>query len=644
MAAVSFRLRRSDDIGSTLRYAASTDLAIRSDYYLEPSSNLGTSYFSASVMDAYLENGHYKSQIDIELSLETALASTLTTTIQPIGVVVVASTYGEPLTIEDGESIFSWNSSQYSETFTHYSTRYTEQQRVYYSLFVQYGTTTVTWYERVGTLNVLLPILYNSISNLWDKIPEYYKQLDQLTGNSDLYRFLTLFGWEIDKTRTLIDEVMVFNDPLLAPPVILDKLAKQLGIEITTQDLGTSKLRAILYNVFTLRKSKGTIPGTINYVAALSGCKTTYNKTTSNFNIYTQRVNMLSDPKFKETSLNNAYGYPASINRLPFTLRGTSDGSSLRDPARTDLAIRGATTNSSGYAAYEYTTNRYTSTAASVGWGVYTYGSAMVSSGASYPVIDHIQYYGNDLQGASVPVVVSNANGIKITIPITATGNQEVVVYGRKPFKFVDEVDYYTSFNASLSGASFNNFRFVKQDDVVSYLEIATPDALGEPLFYDDWNTVKAETGNRFYQSVDTFYNSGTPNTSTFGRFAVKMPSTTEPTLNTDVVVPTLTFTAKPGDSIVISEWMVEPNGLGKYFDGDTTTGGFIRQTNQVSAVGISDYRWGTGGGASNQDFSYYTLDYGRVVPTVERILYNNLMPITMLGNYTVTWDVLPGD
>ena len=79
---------------------------------------------------------HYKSQIDIGLSLETALASTLTTTIQPIGVVVVASTYGEPLTIEDGESIFSWNSSQYSETFTHYSTRYTEQQRVYYSMLL----------------------------------------------------------------------------------------------------------------------------------------------------------------------------------------------------------------------------------------------------------------------------------------------------------------------------------------------------------------------------------------------------------------------------------------------------------------------------------------------------------------------------
>lgn len=644
MTAVSFRLRRSDDIGSNLRYEGSTDLSIRSDYYVEPATNLGISYFSASVLDAYLENNYYTSQVEINLSLETALASTLTTAIQPVGVVVVASTYGEPLTIEDGESIFSWDSTRYSEIYMHYSTRYTEQQRVYYSLFIKYGTTTSTWYERVATLNVLMPILYNSINNLWNKIPEYYKQLDQSIGNSDLYKFLDLFGWELDKTRTLIDEVMVFNDPLLAPPVILDKLAKQLGVEITTQDLGTSKLRAILNNVFTLRKSKGTIPGTVEYLASLSGCKVKYNTATSNFNIYTQRVNMLSDPKFKETSLNSVYGYPATISRSPFTVRGTSDGSSLRNTARTDLSLRGATTNNSGYATYEYATNRYTNTAASVGWGVYTYGSAMVSSGASYPVIDHVQYYGNNLQGASVPVVVSNANGIKITIPATATGNQQVVVYGRKPFKFVDEVSYYTSFSVSLSGASFNNFRFIKQNDVITYMEAVTPDAIGEPLFYDTWNATQAQTNNRFYQSIDTLYGSGTPNTSTYGRFAVKMPSTTESTLNTDVVVPALTFTAKPGDSIVISDWLVEPNGLGKYFDGDTTTGGFIRQTNQVSAVGISDYRWGPGGGATNQDFSYYTLDYGRVVPTVERILYNNLMPITMLGNYTVTWDVLPGD
>lgn len=644
MTAVSFRLRRSDDIGSNLRYEGGTDTSIRSDYYVEPATNLGTSYFSASIIDAYLESDYYKSQVEIDLSLEKELASTLTTAIQPIGVVLVASTYGEPLTIEDGESIFSWDYTTYSELYMHYSTRYTEQQRVYYSLFIQYGTTTATWYERVGTVNVLMPILYNSTSNLWDKVPEYYKQLDQSIGANSLYKFLDLFGWELDKTRTLIDEVMVFNDPLLAPPVILDKLAKQLGVEITTKDLGTSKLRAILNNVFTLRKSKGTIPGTLEYISALSGCKATYNTTTGNFNIYTQRVNMLSDPKFKETSLNSVYGYPATISRTPFTLRGTSDGSSLRNTARTDLSIRGATTNSSGYITYEYATNNYTSTAASVGWGVYTYGSAMVSTGASYPVIDHIQYYGNDLHGASVPVVVSNANGIKITIPATATGNQEVVVYGRKPFRFVDEVSYYTSFNTVLSGASFNNFRFITQDNVVAYMEAVTPDAVGEPLFYDDWNAPKASTNNRFYKSVDTYYDTGLPETSTFGRFAVKMPSTYEPTLNTDVIVPALTFTAKPGDSIVISDWLVEPNGLGQYFDGDTTTGGFIRQTNQVSAVGISDYRWGPGGGSPNQDFSYYTLDYGRVVPTVERILYNNLIPITMLGSYTVTWDVLPGD
>ena len=54
-----------------------------------------------------------------------------------------------------------------------------------------------------------------------------------------------------------------------------------------------------------------------------------------------------------------------------------------------------------------------------------------------------------------------------------------------------------------------------------------------------------------------------------------------------------LVFTANPGAKIVISNWLFEPNTLGKYFDGDTIFGGFIQQANQVNAVGLSDYRWG---------------------------------------------------
>jgi len=76
-----------------------------------------------------------------------------------------------------------------------------------------------------------------------------------------------------------------------------------------------------------------------------------------------------------------------------------------------------------------------TNTAASVGWGVYTYGSAF-SAGASVPVINTVIYDGEETAGASVTVVYSSGDGIKIEIPNDATGSQVVVVYGRKPFYY----------------------------------------------------------------------------------------------------------------------------------------------------------------------------------------------------------------
>ena len=290
----------------------------------------------------------------------------------------------------------------------------------------------------------------------------------------------------------------------------------------------------------------------------------------------------------------------------------------------------------------EYTTTIASDSAASVGWGVYTYGSFM-SSAASVPNIDTIIYNG-EVTSASVPVVGANGNGIQIEIPVDATGSQVVVVYGRKPFTYRNDITYYTSFNCLLSGASFVNMRFIEHDSINAYVETNPPDSLGEALFYDSWNTESASNQGIFLYGNDAFYNASAPGLATAGRFSLQHPQTTNTENVEKVVVPALIFFADPGEKIVVSKWLVEPNANGRYFDGDDIFGGFIQQANQPSVVGIADYRWGPNGGDTNENFSYYTLDYARVVDAVERIVETNLVPVNMIGNYTISWNTIPGD
>jgi len=645
MALVSFRLRRTDDTGSYPRGESRTDNAIRSDNYIVPSTATGTSTFDAFAfsVDKQIENNNdtYTTTIRLTWALETALVDTPVGT-SPIGLYIMYNQYGEPLTMDDGVSVFGCTSSTYVESIDHATTDFKPGSWVYYSLFIKYSDGTSTWFERAVTNYVQVPFQYNSIESIWNRVPEYYRALDQSDASNHLYRFLELFGWELDKLRSLIESVTTINDPLLSITPALDLLAQQLGLPHSSTDLGTARLRALLLNAFTLRKQKGTRLGATGYISALSGCASSYKNATSTFKVYTQRVNLLSDPKFRQQNVIYHLGSPASIDRSALGLRTTDQAATLRDTASTSLSLRNFSSVTPGNLT-AYTTNLTTSTAASVGWGVYTSGYVF-SGSASVPVLNNVTYGGEDTPFSNIPVVASNGNGLSVTIPATATGAQTVIVYGRKPFMYHTDLRYYTSFNCNLNGASFANMRFIKYSDITGKIEQAIPDSLGESLFYDGWNNTTAASQQIFLYGSDLHYNKALPELATNGRFGIELPLAENSTYTSQAVVPALVFAVDPGESVVISEWLVEPLSLGKYFDGDTLTGGFIQQANNPTTVGLSDYRWGASGGQNNQEFSYYTLDYGRVTSIVESMLDEHIVPVTMIGNYTLNWDVIPGD
>lgn len=654
MALVSFRLRRTDDVGSYVREQGRLDSAVRSDNFIAPSGDFGSSTFSSQVFNltkqTVVDNSRpggsydvYVSEVDLAWTLETALVENPSQT-SPIEVHIVVNQYGEPLTVEDGVSVFSCNASNFVQTYRHSSTLYKPGTWLYYGFYIKYSDGATEWFERASELRVQIPRYYQSLESLWQRIPEYYRALDYSDGNGDLRRFLSLFGWELDKARTLIDSLVSINDPLTSPTPSLDAIAAQLGVPTNSVEIGTYRLRNVLSNIFNLRQRKGTADGIASFIAALTGCRSRFDAATDTFYIDTQRINFVSDPKFRQQDLNFYTGTPSNVDRTPFTLRKTDGGSALRNTDNNDDAIRNYNANPTAASALaSYTTNVFVDSAASVGWGVYTYGAAF-NAASAIPIIEQVDYNGESIPSGSVAVVNSGGTGLKITIPSNATGSQVVVVYGRKPFYYRNDVIYYTSFDCNLSGASFVNFRMIDNDNIINYLETNPPDSLGSSLYYDTWNTESAANQNIFLYGNGAFYNASAPGLATAGRFSIQQPDTPSVENVEKAIVPALVFFANPGETIVVSRWLVEPNAVGRYFDGDDIYGGFVQEANQPSVVGVSDYRWGKSGGNTNEDFSYYTLDYERIVTATERIVEEYLIPVNMIGQYTIEWNTIPGE
>jgi len=87
---------------------------------------------------------------------------------------------------------------------------------------------------------------------------------------------------------------------------------------------------------------------------------------------------------------------------------------------------------------------------------------------------------------------------------------------------------------------------------------------------------------------------------------------------------------------------LLEPDSAGSYFDGSTREGGYIPINTGVVGDGSFDYYWDSACGANN-DFSYYLLDHERTISTVERIIAQYIMPVTMRSSYQIDWNYYLG-
>ena len=298
MAFTSFTVRNTTaDGGSALRRtnvtqdsgtpngtdAAVYDSGLRADGYFIP---VPRSYLEST----FSVNVYRRDEVELEWNIATPLVATPAgMDFEPVELLIRASASGEPVTANDGFLVKAYTYSNYEETLTDKQRPYIiEGGWIYYSLFLKYADSTGdAFYEKVADLSVQIPINFNSTNALWSRIPTYYRELDydyatNTSGydheNGPLYRFIELFGWEMDRVRTTIYDTMRINDPDVVHSSAIDALATQTGVEFGKYALGTTKLRTILNNIGYLRRSKGTQNSVEAYISALTGCGVTESK------------------------------------------------------------------------------------------------------------------------------------------------------------------------------------------------------------------------------------------------------------------------------------------------------------------------------------------------------------------------------
>lgn len=264
------------------------------------------------------------------------------------GVVVVYSKTGAPETVADGLII-----KEQAYTDTTYAVTHTGVPSgawAYYSLFLHWnqngtGPAGVNWYERVATLQELVPFDYQTTDALWERIPSHHRIADTNGTDTDpeglargyLYRYLDIFGFEFDRIRTLLSSVVQQYDPEKTETESIDQLATMFGLEVSIQDLGTSRIRQILKDIAYYRQRKGTLEATKQYLIAVTGSEVDVIESTTSprytFNIHAEKANLVADSLFVIESGTKKWNLTTETASVAYTKSGgyitvTNSGSS----------------------------------------------------------------------------------------------------------------------------------------------------------------------------------------------------------------------------------------------------------------------------------------------------------------------------
>lgn len=709
MAKASFTFKQTlENYGSYLQNTPqdTDDSALKGDGYVTPPSIVNApknSYFTASPVDYGVNRLSWR--------IGTTLSTTISATPVATEVVLVYDTLGEPQTVADGIQLTVIDTSTATGSMTHGGLP--AGTWVYYSLFAKYESTLYrSWYEKVASVYCMVPHNYGSTDMLWDRIPRHYRIQDgsdsgplgaddYLWGRGQLYRALDIFGWDIDRIRSLAHHQMVTRDPFMATPEALDQLALELGFPMQSQDLGTERLRSALSSINYLRSISGSAKGVAEWITAITGsdCEvipTNYNALTS-----TQAScgSVTANTSPGAIPVGNNWVVEPSLNGTATSSSGilfTGDSSSGWNLALAKVAV----TNVKNASWYRLNFDVTTQTNASVIGAILSpsvYAVSAFTHASTGSVTDSTGLMRFQLSDGStdwfqaplemglcgdgthttttmylqVLVAVGNSGQLRLnnlslkaldTYPYTLRVYSQRSNLCRDP-RFIWGTDYWTKTATGGSVGAYGTTPYLGASTgtgaSVTFTSqgttaLGTPFVCGTPYYFTATDMQGTITEVRLVSgtygtvcSASVPYASKSLSNNSYPSAARKtyrlFRSSGPPWLPHDLEDCYLEIEAAldAGESLLIREPIFEAlNPSGDYFDGDTTNGGWL--AGATASTGVSDYRWGDI--EDGKSFSYYTKDYQRVVSTMYR-LWDTIIPVTQTDDPAgvIKWDRLYG-
>lgn len=510
----------------------------------------------------------------------------------PYELFIVYSRTGHPLTIPEGQILIR------TRNVTSIVHKGIEDIWAYYTLFVRYKSNSDDdYYEPIAFKSILIPSNYKSTDDMYARIPSWYQALDETT-EGDLYKFLSIFGWDVDYIRTILDYMISMKDPRIAEVTQLDNIAKDLGVYLESHELGADRLRKLLDSIGTIRRSKGTTTSVEAELSAITGSEVVVDDITKEIKVYAQRCNLVKDPKFVngvQTGLDG--GSPYSEVNASFTF-DVSDG--VDDP-------------SVGWNETTDAWDDYTGDMQPNGYiDGYLFDGGLPSSvgpdlieGTTQKWVGYVdpvsgEYKVLETLGADIPVIGGDTLYFSVQSSTAGKPIQESIV----------SVNLYTAGGVSegdliVSDQHYHEINGIRYWGLTVSASVSTYTNATLSIVFD--HTIDGNTNEIFYEDF------------------------------TNV--------------------LLERNYIGEYFDGNTRLGGWLVDENNS----ISDFRWYNPGNpnqsVADASFSVYSANYQKTKAVVQQLLpsilpvtelltsgivYSN-RPVTENLKYTVTYDNIPG-
>lgn len=598
MTRKSFTLRRDTfGGGSYLQYTPSTSpasAAVASSTYLKADGvQLAAAQNILSSVSFF--EGECSEYNTIELSWGVTLQEPgdLPT---PYEVYIVYSPLGHPLTILEGQLLIN------TRVISSYTHTVQDSQWAYYTMFVRFvSNTDDDYYEPVASISVLLPNNYGSAEDLYSHIPSWYRELDEKDTGA-LRKFIDIFGWDIDRMRTILDYMIAMKDPQVAEVETLNNIARDLGVDLEAHELGAERLRKVLDSIGELRRQKGTQWAVDKFLTAVAASEVRY---ASYYNVptilvYAQRCNLVKDPMF--------------INGVQAGLDG---GVPLSNPNLTfDVGSPGT--------GWDETADK---------WQNYgNPGTESVGDDLSSYGYDDGQLFDGGGPGDTIGDVVAGSEQKWISYPDPNTGTFENLETLGADIPVRPEDVFYFSVQQS---SSLKNIQ-----EAILTVSFYTEGGLSEgELIVSDSSPV--EYNGILYWRLEI-----PSNGIDYSYQNAVLSLTFRPAVN-----------GVPYSYDDFSRILLERNYQGEYFDGDSRKGGWL--VDELNS--ISDFRWRNPVDENNSlpatCFSVYSPNYQKTKHVLERIIpqvipvmdltrtgvvYSN-RPIGDAARYQVYYDVIPG-